>query len=122
MRKCREELCRGRVPQGKSIISLACRMLGVCRYCYNGMFPEHGRQYFPNPRWWVNHAWVKVFTPEERSGWTPDINDGDGQDAGVGAVLPRQPLIGSEQFPDGIVGIRDSKDIPPLRVGLSNCP
>jgi len=48
--RCREYLpcgtgCPGYVPQGKSLKSLAARLMGLCRYCYNMRFHQlkHGK-------------------------------------------------------------------------------
>ena len=40
--RCKEKGCRRRVPQGKSLVSYACRKLGYCRYCYRMKFPARG--------------------------------------------------------------------------------
>lgn len=41
MKRCRE--CSKRVPKGKSQISLCCRDMGLCRYCYRAKFPIRRR-------------------------------------------------------------------------------
>jgi len=45
--RCREYLpcgagCPGYVPQGKSLESLAARLMHLCRYCYRAKFPKRG--------------------------------------------------------------------------------
>ena len=43
--KCREELCRGKVPKGKGVESLSARLMGLCLYCYRMRFGprSHGK-------------------------------------------------------------------------------
>jgi len=74
MRICKE--CGKRVPEGKSLNSLAARTLRLCRYCYRWRFPRR-----KNP---VRKAWQEWllgwstrreleragFNPEE---WSPEF-------------------------------------------------
>jgi len=38
--KCKEYLCNGKVPKGKSLESFACQSLHLCKYCYRMKFPK----------------------------------------------------------------------------------
>ncbi|MFH1231013.1 MAG: hypothetical protein V1709_05895 [Planctomycetota bacterium] len=60
--KCKEYLCRDYVPQGKSLESMTCRVLHLCKYCYRSKFPKRKMWNLPEAR----HGSEKVLTPSDR--------------------------------------------------------
>lgn len=56
--KCRE--CGADVPRGRSLISITCQILNLCRYCYGMKFPERKRHHLPSTRWLHNGSWVDL--------------------------------------------------------------
>jgi len=61
--RCREELCTGLVPQGKSLRDRTCRILHLCRYCYRMKFPKRGPSNLPPCR----HGSQRLMTPWEKA-------------------------------------------------------
>lgn len=80
MRKCRE--CGKRVPKGKSQISLCCRDMGLCRYCYRAKFPTRrrpkrgrGREELAQPLSREDRIWHEEYAFEgmEQIYWSKDF-------------------------------------------------
>jgi hypothetical protein len=62
-RRCKEPGCADRVPtRGKDIITFACQMLRLCRYCYRAKFPESPARGVPVAVFPFNQ---RPYTPED---------------------------------------------------------
>ena len=62
-RRCKEDGCSGLVPtEGRDIITFACQMLRMCRYCYSAKFPEPGANTLPPCR----QGSKRLLTPYDR--------------------------------------------------------
>jgi len=79
-RECRE--CGKRTPEGKSQISLCCRDMRLCRYCYRAKFPVHrqrrrtdGRRELAHPLSRGDRIWHEehAFEGMEQLIWSKDF-------------------------------------------------
>jgi hypothetical protein len=65
--RCKEDGCNGLVPtKGKDVITFACQMLRMCRYCYEAKFPEPGPNTLPPCR----QGSKRLLTPYDRQRMT----------------------------------------------------